>query len=271
MRIYSGEGALLADVAKEHEVCALREHARRRGAPACGRDRRRGEGGSTRATTATSSTRASPAPPTASSPSSTTGGGSAGSSSGPFLPAAVDDAPPSLLEIDPGIDAEQRADRSCSRCRARRPRRSRASRTHLKAALDLILFSGHKALLTSTMHLASVTRELPRARGEEREAPGGLRPPEGARPPQVELPRHREPRAAHAAHVDHRLQRDARRGDRGRRSQAEQKEFVADDPREGRAAPLAHHEPARSLEARERHDEHEAQADRASRRCSARC
>src|SRR5262249_42897400 len=28
---------------------------------------------------------------------------------------------------------------------------------HFKAALDLILFSGHKALITNTMHLASVT------------------------------------------------------------------------------------------------------------------
>ena len=44
---------------------------------------------------------------------------------------------------------------------------------HLKSTLDLILFSGHKALLTSTMHLASVTesyRELQEKNAKLQEA-----------------------------------------------------------------------------------------------------
>ena len=74
---------------------------------------------------------------------------------GPFLPLGVNEPPESLLKIDPALDPE--------RARALLPKMPRAKpetitrmANHLKAALDLILFSGHRALVTSHMHLASV-------------------------------------------------------------------------------------------------------------------
>jgi signal transduction histidine kinase len=74
---------------------------------------------------------------------------------GPFMPAGIDQSPPSLLAIDKGISRE-RADKLL----ARMPRAKAETITriagHLKSALDLILFSGHKSLVTSKMHLASV-------------------------------------------------------------------------------------------------------------------
>lgn len=74
---------------------------------------------------------------------------------GPFLPAEVTAVPASLLEADAAIDPMQ--------ARLLLPRMPRAKAEtmtliadHLKRTLDLILFSGHKTLLTTQMHLASV-------------------------------------------------------------------------------------------------------------------
>jgi two-component system, NarL family, sensor histidine kinase BarA len=74
---------------------------------------------------------------------------------GPFLPPALGQPPPALLALDPELIPE--------RVRALWPELPRASEEtvrrlarHLSKTLDLILFSGHKALLTSSMHLASV-------------------------------------------------------------------------------------------------------------------
>lgn len=75
---------------------------------------------------------------------------------GPFLPATVQDAPASLLEIDPSLDKARARSLLLKMPRAKAETVTRVA-THLKAALDLILFSGHKTLLTSQMHLASVT------------------------------------------------------------------------------------------------------------------
>lgn len=74
---------------------------------------------------------------------------------GPFLPNAVTEAPPSLLGIDPRIDSDRAKSLLFNMPRARTETISRIA-THLKATLDLIFFSGHKTLLTSQMHLASV-------------------------------------------------------------------------------------------------------------------
>jgi signal transduction histidine kinase len=74
---------------------------------------------------------------------------------GPFLPASVTDAPKSLLEVDPGLEAGKARSLLLKMPRAKAETVSRIA-SHLKAALDLILFSGHRALLTSHMHLASV-------------------------------------------------------------------------------------------------------------------
>jgi two-component system sensor histidine kinase BarA len=74
---------------------------------------------------------------------------------GPYLPAETTQVPASLLSVDPAIDP--------SAVRDMLPRMPRAKAEtislitdHLQKTLDLILFSGHKALLTSQMHLASV-------------------------------------------------------------------------------------------------------------------
>jgi two-component system sensor histidine kinase BarA len=74
---------------------------------------------------------------------------------GPFLPANVVDAPESLLKVDPGVDADKARSLLIKMPRAKAETVTRIA-SHLKAALDLILFSGHRALLTSHMHLASV-------------------------------------------------------------------------------------------------------------------
>jgi signal transduction histidine kinase len=74
---------------------------------------------------------------------------------GPFLPNNVAEAPQTLLGVDPGIDKER-----AQALLARMPRAKLETVTriaaHLKASLDLIMFSGHKAFVTSKMHLLSV-------------------------------------------------------------------------------------------------------------------
>jgi len=74
---------------------------------------------------------------------------------GPFLPANVTEVPASLLAVDPGIVKEK-----AQKLLDRMPRAKAETITriagHLKSSLDLILFSGHKAFVTSKMHLASV-------------------------------------------------------------------------------------------------------------------
>jgi two-component system sensor histidine kinase BarA len=74
---------------------------------------------------------------------------------GPFLPAGVLEAPESLLKVDPKMEPAKVAPLLLKMPRAKADTITRIA-THLKAALDLILFSGHRALLTSHMHLASV-------------------------------------------------------------------------------------------------------------------
>jgi signal transduction histidine kinase len=74
---------------------------------------------------------------------------------GPFLPPNVTAAPSSLLELDPALDAGRATTLLFEMPRARPETVAQISR-HLKKTLELILFSGHKALLTSSMHLASV-------------------------------------------------------------------------------------------------------------------
>jgi signal transduction histidine kinase len=74
---------------------------------------------------------------------------------GPFLPATITDVPATLAGVDPNIDRE-RAQALLQRMpRAKLETVTRIA-AHLKASLDLILFSGHKAFVTSQMHLLSV-------------------------------------------------------------------------------------------------------------------
>ena len=74
---------------------------------------------------------------------------------GPFVPKAGTEPPRSLLELDAQLDsANVRALFHKLPC-ADEQQVSRVAR-HLARVLDLLLFSGHRALLTSNMHLASV-------------------------------------------------------------------------------------------------------------------
>jgi two-component system sensor histidine kinase BarA len=74
---------------------------------------------------------------------------------GPFLPVNVIDAPATLLSIDPGI-VKDRAQTLLGRMPRAKAETVTRIAAHLKSALDLILFAGHKAHVTSKMHLASV-------------------------------------------------------------------------------------------------------------------
>jgi two-component system, NarL family, sensor histidine kinase BarA len=74
---------------------------------------------------------------------------------GPFAPSSLGEPPKSILEIDEAIDRE-RARSLLAKVPRAKPETITRIGAHLKSALDLILFSGHKALLTSQMHLLSV-------------------------------------------------------------------------------------------------------------------
>jgi two-component system sensor histidine kinase BarA len=74
---------------------------------------------------------------------------------GPFLPATVVSPPNSLLSIDPGIDKARATELFGKMPRAKLETVTRIT-NHMKASLDLIFFNGHKSLVTSKMHLASV-------------------------------------------------------------------------------------------------------------------
>ncbi len=74
---------------------------------------------------------------------------------GPFLPADLKEMPRSLLAIDASIDPSKARELLVKMPRVRSETVLRIGR-HLQSVLDLILFSGHRALLTSHMHLASV-------------------------------------------------------------------------------------------------------------------
>jgi len=74
---------------------------------------------------------------------------------GPFLPADVDEVPATLLAIDPDVKRE-RALRMLDEMPRVQQETARRISAHLRGILDLIMFSGHRAHLTSEMHLASV-------------------------------------------------------------------------------------------------------------------
>ncbi len=74
---------------------------------------------------------------------------------GPFLPVGVTEVPESLSRLGAGAEPDKVRPLLFKMPRAKADTIARIA-THLKAALDLILFSGHRALLTSHMHVASV-------------------------------------------------------------------------------------------------------------------
>jgi signal transduction histidine kinase len=74
---------------------------------------------------------------------------------GPFIPAELKEPPLSLLRVDPHIEPDRAAQALRDMPRVRKETAERIA-THLRGVLDLILFSGHRAHLTSAMHLATV-------------------------------------------------------------------------------------------------------------------
>ncbi len=74
---------------------------------------------------------------------------------GPYLPPSVESVPDTLLAADERIDPARAADLLPHMARATEATAELAAK-HLVSVLDVILWSGHKALLTSKMHLASM-------------------------------------------------------------------------------------------------------------------
>jgi signal transduction histidine kinase len=74
---------------------------------------------------------------------------------GPFLPSSVNEPPAALYRVDPAIAKDKAQELLLKMPRAKSDTVTRIA-SHLKGTLDLILFSGHKAHVTSKMHLASV-------------------------------------------------------------------------------------------------------------------
>jgi signal transduction histidine kinase len=96
---------------------------------------------------------------------------------GPYMPAETREVPPSLLAIDPRIDAEVARDALEEMPRVRKETIERVSE-HLRRMLDLLVFSAHRAFLTSEMHVASVRescRELAEKTARLQEAYDRLR------------------------------------------------------------------------------------------------
>jgi signal transduction histidine kinase len=163
VRIYSREGMLLADAAGEHEICAY-VNTTKQGRGAC-------------ATTVSGIKARDPGdesdvllPCFTGAAFRTIGIDYDGRRVGrlivgPFLPANVADAPQSLLDVDAAIDATRARTLLLRMPRAKADTVTRIA-AHLRAALDLILFSGHKALLTSQMHLASVRESYRELQGK---------------------------------------------------------------------------------------------------------
>ncbi|HJK99770.1 MAG TPA: ATP-binding protein [Polyangiaceae bacterium LLY-WYZ-14_1] len=74
---------------------------------------------------------------------------------GPYLPAEVREVPQSLLVVDPELDAERARGALAEMPRVKQETADRIG-DHLRRVIDLILFSSHQAHLTSEMHVASV-------------------------------------------------------------------------------------------------------------------
>jgi two-component system sensor histidine kinase BarA len=153
VRVYSTEGALLADATGEHEICAF-VNTTPNGRKACEstvgavKAREPGDGGDVMHPCFTGAAYRVLA-------LEYDGRRIGRLVIGPFLPANVTEAPASLLAVDEGMTKERAQTLLLKMPRAKAETVTRMA-THLKSALDLILFAGHKAHVTSTMHLASV-------------------------------------------------------------------------------------------------------------------
>ena len=96
---------------------------------------------------------------------------------GPYLPLERTAVPRSLLAVDPDVDPEKAQEALAQMPRVREETAQRIS-DHLRQVVDLVLFSRHRALLTSEMHVASVResyRELAEKTSELQKAYEELR------------------------------------------------------------------------------------------------
>jgi signal transduction histidine kinase len=152
VRIYSNDGALLADTASEHELCAYVNRAPE-GRRACA--------------STVGSVKARDAGPSGDVLQPCFTGAAYRIMAleydgrrvgrlilGPFLPHTVVEPPETLLGIG-GVEKERAQALMAKMPRAKMETITRIA-AHLKASLDLILFSGHKAFVTNKMHLMSV-------------------------------------------------------------------------------------------------------------------
>lgn len=74
---------------------------------------------------------------------------------GPYVPAATNSAPSSLSAVDPAIDAKTALAHFDAMPRVRDDVAEKLS-THLQGVFELLVFSGHRAQLASTMQVANV-------------------------------------------------------------------------------------------------------------------
>jgi two-component system sensor histidine kinase BarA len=74
---------------------------------------------------------------------------------GPYFPPSLADIPSTLLELEPNLDLDRARGLLTKAHRVSGPDAERIAR-HVRASLDVVMFSGLKALLTGSMHLASV-------------------------------------------------------------------------------------------------------------------
>lgn len=74
---------------------------------------------------------------------------------GPYAPAGLKEPPPSLAQADKRLDVVQASDLLADVPRAKHEALQRIA-AHLKETLELIIFSSHKAWVTSKLHLYSV-------------------------------------------------------------------------------------------------------------------
>ena len=74
---------------------------------------------------------------------------------GPFVPAELEQVPKALIRIDRSVDRMKLRDLLMKMPRVREATAERIT-DHLRSVIDLLLFSSHRAHLTSEMHVASV-------------------------------------------------------------------------------------------------------------------
>ena len=74
---------------------------------------------------------------------------------GPYYPPSLVDVPISLVELEPALDLDRARGLLTLAPRVSDESMNRLAR-HVRAALDVVMFSGLRALLTGSMHLASV-------------------------------------------------------------------------------------------------------------------